>query len=208
MPESVPVRCPSCRRERRYTAPAYACACGAAVVPPLDPAAVPTAVTHRVWDEQWVSLRCTACGRAGQWPQPELGCPCGTLVRIPVARDGTGPWDEVVAAARLLHRLGHRDVRRAGRRPPGGVALMSTGLLAHVTPGGRPAALRDVEILWLAAMARSARCVHFSGAGYTADARARADGLAVPLFALTAATPPRPLNDAAHAFLGPAADWD
>ncbi|MGV9632035.1 hypothetical protein, partial [Streptomyces sp. NPDC003487] len=48
----------------------------------------------------------------------------------------------------------------------------------------------------------------FFGDGQDADARARADGLAVPLFALTAATPPRPLNDAAHAFLGPAADWD
>ncbi|WP_461079460.1 SDR family oxidoreductase [Streptomyces deserti] len=29
MSESVPVHCPACRREHRYAAPAYPCACGA-----------------------------------------------------------------------------------------------------------------------------------------------------------------------------------
>ncbi|POX44938.1 hypothetical protein C3489_35285 [Streptomyces sp. Ru71] len=200
MSESVPVRCPSCRRERRYVLPVYPCPCGAPVVPPLDRRAAPTAVTHRVWDEQWVSLRCGACGRAGEWPQPELGCPCGTVVRIPVAPDEPGPWDAVVAAARLLHRLGHRELRRSGRRPPNGIGLVAPGLLAHVVPGGRPASLRDVECLWLTAMTRAVDCVHFSRPGHTAEARARAEGLSIPLFTLPPTAPPHPANAAAHAF--------
>lgn len=91
MSESVPVRCPACRREHVYAAPSYPCVCGTPVVPPLDQRGVATAVTHRVWDEDWVTVRCTACGRRDEWPQPELGCPCGTVLRIPVAAtDATG----------------------------------------------------------------------------------------------------------------------
>ncbi|MBN0044614.1 hypothetical protein JS756_10935 [Streptomyces actuosus] len=88
MTESVPVRCPACRREHLYAAPSYPCACGAPVAAPLDPRTAPTAVTHRVWDEQWIAVDCPACGRRAHWPQPELDCPCGTVLRIPVARAG------------------------------------------------------------------------------------------------------------------------
>jgi hypothetical protein len=84
MAESVPVRCPVCRREHLYAAPSYPCACGAPVTPPLDRLANPSPVTHRVWDEDWATVRCGACGRDGQWPHPELGCSCGTTLRIPV----------------------------------------------------------------------------------------------------------------------------
>ncbi|WP_327698499.1 hypothetical protein [Streptomyces sp. NBC_00459] len=86
MAESMPVRCPACLREHLYAAPSYPCACGAPVSPSLDERATATAVTHRVWDEQWVTVRCAACGRGDQWPHPELGCPCGTVLRIPVTR--------------------------------------------------------------------------------------------------------------------------
>jgi hypothetical protein len=84
MAESVPVRCPACRREHLYAAQSYPCVCGTPVTPPLDRLAEPAAVTHRTWDEDWVSVRCEACGREGQWPAPELGCSCGTELRIPV----------------------------------------------------------------------------------------------------------------------------
>ncbi|MGC9539834.1 hypothetical protein [Streptomyces sp. UG1] len=90
MSESVSVRCPACRREHGYTAPAYPCACGAPVAPRLDPAGTATAVAHRAWDDEWISVRCTACGHDGEWPRPELGCPCGVVLRIPLARTGTG----------------------------------------------------------------------------------------------------------------------
>ncbi|MFJ1968628.1 hypothetical protein ACIO93_08150 [Streptomyces sp. NPDC087903] len=300
MPESVPVRCPACRREQVYAPPSYPCVCGSPVAPPLDRRAVPTAVTHRAWDEEWVSVRCGACGRRDQWPRPELGCSCGTVLLIPVARahpdagygggqdtgygggpdtgsdsdsdsdSGDGPRtssgsdrgpetgsgsdrgpdtgsgggpprpgapsppsrplpppppssvrppppprsrpafqpvtirtarDAVTAAAQYLRWLGHRDVRPAGRRPPSGVGLAADDLLARVEPTVRPASLRDVECLWLTAMTESVDCVYFSLAGYTTDARARADGLGVPLFVLDLTGAPRPVN-------APAAELD
>lgn len=84
MAESVPVRCPACRREHLFAAPSYPCVCGAPVTPPLDRLADPAPVTHRTWDEDWVTVPCDTCGRADQWPHPELGCPCGATLRIPV----------------------------------------------------------------------------------------------------------------------------
>ncbi|WP_405626694.1 hypothetical protein OG933_10705 [Streptomyces sp. NBC_00016] len=91
MPESVPVRCPACRRERLYTAPCYPCACGAPVTPVLDRRTAPTTVVHRAWDDEWVALRCPACHRRHQWPHPELGCACGAVIRIPVTDPVTDP---------------------------------------------------------------------------------------------------------------------
>ncbi|MFJ9020561.1 hypothetical protein ACIRPU_11335 [Streptomyces sp. NPDC102259] len=96
MSESVPVRCPACRRERLYTAPCYPCACGAPVTPVLDRRTTPTTVVHRAWDDEWVALRCPACRRRHQWPHPELGCACGAVIRIPV----TDPTPEPEAGAR------------------------------------------------------------------------------------------------------------
>ncbi|MEU5593255.1 hypothetical protein [Streptomyces sp. NPDC020298] len=221
MPESVPVRCPACRREHVYTAPSYPCACGAPVSPPLDRRTAPTAVAHRAWDEDWVTVACASCGRRDQWPHPELGCPCGTVLRLPVrgappaaARSGAGPApvprsgrrppfhpvtirtarDAVTAAALYLRWLGYRDIRRADQRPPSGIGLAARGLLAQVDPSVRPASLRDVECLWLTAMTESAECVYFSLAGYAEAARVRADGLGIPLFVLDLTGTPQPVN--------------
>ncbi len=58
--------------------------CGAPVAPPLNRLSAPSVITHRTWDDDWVTVRCEICGREDQWPQPELGCPCGTILRIPV----------------------------------------------------------------------------------------------------------------------------
>ncbi|MFG2946982.1 hypothetical protein [Streptomyces adustus] len=208
MSESVPVRCPACRREHLYASPSYPCACGAPVAPPLDPRGAPRALAHQVWEEQWVTVRCAACGRRGQWPAPELGCPCGTVLRLPVAaapaagvaRPAFRPApirsavDAVTAAARYLNGLGYRDIRRGERRPPAGIALSGHGLVAQVDPTARPARSRDVECLWLTAMAESSSCAYFSLAGYAEDARGRADVLLVPLFVLDLLGTPRPVN--------------
>ncbi|MER7921762.1 MULTISPECIES: hypothetical protein [unclassified Streptomyces] len=224
MSESVPVRCPACRREHVYAAPSYPCVCGAPVAPPLDQRGVATVVTHRVWDEDWIAVRCAACGRLDEWPYPELGCPCGTLLRIPVA--GAEPASEptvrttrlgadvrgrpafqpvtirtardaVTAAALYLRWLGYRDIRRADQRPPSGIGLAARGILAQVDPTVRPASLRDVECLWLTAMTESTECVYFSLAGYADDARVRADALGVPLFVLDLTGTPQPVNEPA-----------
>ncbi|MHC3814771.1 hypothetical protein AMK09_13910 [Streptomyces sp. CB02488] len=82
--ESVPVRCPACRRDHVYVTAAYPCPCGAPTAPPLLRGAAVTAITHRTWNDDWVTVRCRACGRHDQWPQPELCCPCGAVLRIPV----------------------------------------------------------------------------------------------------------------------------
>ncbi|MFC8365636.1 hypothetical protein ACFUIY_37920 [Streptomyces griseorubiginosus] len=261
MSESVPVRCPACRREHLYAAPTYPCVCGAPVSPPLGPGA--RAVTHQVWEEAWVTVECALCGRRSEWPHPELGCACGTVLRIAVTADGADPArsvveraaagdgtaravdpadasaaaepplpagnavpatpappapprrafqpitirtarDAVTVAALYLRWLGYQDIRRADQRPPSGiglaargtsgVGLTARGLLAQVDPTVRPASPRDVECLWLTAMTESAHCVYFSLAGYTAEARARADTLGVPLFVLDLTGTPQPVN--------------
>ncbi|MES4890929.1 hypothetical protein [Streptomyces sp. NPDC096012] len=112
MPESVPVRCPACRREHVYTAPVYPCVCGAPVAPRPDPAAEPLVAAHRAWDDEWLTLPCAACGRRGQWPHPELGCPCGTVLRIQVIAATGGPAQAPGAAD-------------ANARPPAGTPVQA-----------------------------------------------------------------------------------
>ncbi|PKW10831.1 hypothetical protein SAMN05428944_1967 [Streptomyces sp. 1222.5] len=245
MPESVPVRCPACRRAHLYTAPAYPCACGAPTAPRLDPATEPAVSAHRAWDDEWLTVPCAVCGRRNQWPRPELGCPCGTVLRVPVTaapETSAGPLtetapgargapgqapagpdageaaaarrpafqprairtarDAVTAAALYLRWLGYRGIRRADQRPPNGIGLAARGLLAQVDPTVRPAALRDVECLWLTATTESADCVYFSLAVYTDEARTRATSLGVPLFVLDLAGDPQPMNDPAEALHG------
>ncbi|MGI5366483.1 hypothetical protein C9J60_01735 [Streptomyces sp. A244] len=99
MTETVAVRCPACRREHRYTAPAYPCACGAPVAPRLDRDGSPTPVSHRVWQDEWVTVRCGSCGRHGEWPHPEVGCACGVVLRVAVMESRGGIGDEKTAAA-------------------------------------------------------------------------------------------------------------
>ncbi|MEU0390176.1 hypothetical protein [Streptomyces chartreusis] len=123
MAESVPVRCPSCRREHRFTAPSYPCVCGAPVAPRLDPDGTVTPVSHRVWQDDWVTVRCEHCGRSGEWPRPEVGCPCGTVLRVPVAegRDGTGrngSTDQDTTAAERTSDCADAPGGHAADRPP------------------------------------------------------------------------------------------
>ncbi|MEI5097799.1 hypothetical protein RB200_02955 [Streptomyces sp. PmtG] len=89
--DGVPVRCPVCRHEQAYAPPAFPCACGAPVVPPVAHGAAVTPVTQRTWADDWVTVRCGACGRAADWPQPELGCACGAVLRIPVVSERPVP---------------------------------------------------------------------------------------------------------------------
>ncbi|MFH9013293.1 hypothetical protein ACH4C6_18170 [Streptomyces sp. NPDC017943] len=221
MSQSVSVRCPACGRAHLFAVPSYPCPCGTPVAPPLDPRAEPAAVTHRSWEEEWVTVHCAACDRPSAWPRPELGCSCGTVLRFPVtdvrgAVPGIPPRpvrpafrpvairtarDAVITVALYLRWLGHRGVRRADRRPPSGAGLAAPGVLAWVDPTVRPADARNVECLWLTAMTESATaCVYFSLAGYDDEARARADVLGVSLFVLDLAGAPQPVNGPAEAF--------
>lgn len=84
MADSVPVRCPTCRRENAFTPPTFPCACGAPLTLPVLRGGVPVEITHRTWQSSWVEVRCDSCGRQDEWPAPESGCACGTVVRVPV----------------------------------------------------------------------------------------------------------------------------
>ncbi|AYG79604.1 hypothetical protein DWB77_01719 [Streptomyces hundungensis] len=231
--EGVPVRCPTCRRDHVYVPPAYPCACGTPLAPPIQRGAAPSPITHRTWNDTWVTVRCRACGRQGQWPQPELGCSCGSVLKLPVrpvtappppadplppaqaplpnarppgarARTAFRPRtirtarDAVTTAALYLTWLGFAGVLRAEPASAFGIDVRGRGLVARVDPTTRPASLKAVECLWLHAMTSSARGVHFSLAGYTPDARRRAEGLCLPLFVLDLTGTPQPVNGAAR----------
>ncbi|MEW1656095.1 hypothetical protein [Streptomyces sp. NPDC093707] len=84
MADSVPVRCPTCRRENAFTPPTFPCACGAPLTLPVLRDGSPVEILHRTWDASWVDVRCEVCGRQDAWPAPETGCACGTVVRVPI----------------------------------------------------------------------------------------------------------------------------
>ncbi|MEV0322567.1 hypothetical protein ACIBKX_13910 [Streptomyces sp. NPDC050658] len=222
----IPVRCPVCAREHMYDPPSFPCACGAPVVPPLARGAAVSPVTDQTWQDSWVTVTCPACGRGADWPQPELGCGCGAVLRIPVhtptaAAPPSGPahiplprtapaprpafhpitirtaQDVATAAALYLRWLGYRGIGRAVERAPSGVRITAEGVIALVEPSVRPLTVRDVECLWLTAMAESTSCLCFSLAGYEDAAHARADTLAVPLFLVDLTGTPQPVNSPA-----------
>ncbi|MEU8954832.1 hypothetical protein AB0C93_11035 [Streptomyces sp. NPDC048518] len=105
------MRCPGCRREHLYVPPAYPCACGAPVTPPVDRGAAPEPVTDRAWADEWVTVRCGACGRPGHWPRPELDCVCGVVLRVPVISAG---------GEGLGSGAGEHCGKGPGREDPGG----------------------------------------------------------------------------------------
>ncbi|MBX9359761.1 hypothetical protein K4G64_00685 [Streptomyces sp. WAC04114] len=139
MAETVPVRCPACRREHRYTAPAYPCVCGAPVAPRLDRDGSATPVSHRNWQDDWVTVRCGSCGRRGEWPRPEVGCACGVVLRVAVVaeRGATGraaAGDESGTAAARGPET-DQDSTAAGREPKTDQDGTARGTAAARGPG-------------------------------------------------------------------------
>lgn len=126
-------------------------------------------------------------------PPPPASRPAFRPVPIHTARDA------VTAAARYLRWLGFQEVVQPEERTASGIDLRAPGLVAQVDPTTRPVTLRAVECLWLSGLNSSARSVVFSLAGYSADARVRADGLGVPLFVMDLTGAAEPVN-------GPAKD--
>ncbi|MFE7183147.1 hypothetical protein [Streptomyces erythrochromogenes] len=112
--------------------------------------------------------------------------------------------DAVATAALYLRWLGFQDVRQPDGRPipSAAVDLRAPGLVAQVDPTTAPAGLRAVECVWLNGLTASATSVYFSLAGYTEDARSRADELGIPLFVMDLTGMPQPVNDPADALVG------
>ncbi|MFZ3473744.1 hypothetical protein ACODT3_07480 [Streptomyces sp. 4.24] len=107
--------------------------------------------------------------------------------------------DAVATAALYLRWLGFQDVRQPDGRPipSAAVDLRAPGLVAQVDPTTAPAGLRAVECVWLNGLTASATSVYFSLAGYTREARTRADELGIPLFVMDLTGMPQPVNDPA-----------
>ncbi|MBT2450654.1 hypothetical protein J7F03_27000 [Streptomyces sp. ISL-43] len=128
-------------------------------------------------------------GQSGQ-PVPR---PAFRPVTIRTARDA------VATAALYLRWLGFQDVRQPDGRPipSAAVDLRAPGLVAQVDPTTAPAGVRAVECVWLNGLTASATSVYFSLAGYTQDARTRADELGIPLFVMDLTGMPQPVNDPA-----------
>ncbi|MEU6672953.1 hypothetical protein [Streptomyces sp. NPDC046853] len=111
--------------------------------------------------------------------------------------------DAVTVAALYLRWLGYGDIRGGVKRAPSGVRVAARGLIALIEPSVQPSSLRDVECVWLSAMAESVSCVCFSLAGYEEAARARADSLSIPLFVIDLTGTPQPVNNAADELMSP-----
>ncbi|MFG2223288.1 hypothetical protein [Streptomyces sp. NPDC048644] len=129
MADSVPVRCPTCRRENAFTPPTFPCACGAPLTLPVLRGGVPVEIVHRTWQGSWVAVQCDSCGRQDEWPAPESGCVCGTVVRIPVV---PAPAPPPIA-------------RRSPGRGPHTPAPSATAPPAVLRPAFRPVTIRTAR---------------------------------------------------------------
>ncbi|MFD5414683.1 hypothetical protein [Streptomyces nojiriensis] len=221
----VTVRCTTCGRESEWPHPELGCgSCGTVVlipVHPLEGTGTPAGPAGPVGS----SAAAARPGPGGAAGGPTSGAAGGVAGGVaggrpahippppaaPVPRPAFRPVtirtarDAVAAAALYLRWLGFRDVRQPDGRPipAATVDLRAPGLVAQVDPTTAPAGLRAVECVWLNGLTASATSVYFALAGYTEEARARADDLGIPLFVMDLTGMPQPVNDPADALVGP-----
>ncbi|OKK22565.1 hypothetical protein AMK16_05520 [Streptomyces sp. CB00455] len=210
----VAVRCGSCGREGEWPHPELGCgSCGTVVRIPVHPVERPAPGTP-AGPGRGDGLREDRPDRRRGRVEDHRG---GLPAHIPLPPTAPGPRpafrpvtirtarDAVATAALYLRWLGFPDVRQPDGRPvPSAVVdLRAPGLVAQVDPTTAPAGLRAVECVWLNGLTASATSVYFSLAGYTQEARARADDLGVPLFVMDLTGMPQPVNDPADELMGP-----
>ncbi|MEV2250737.1 hypothetical protein AB0I94_09195 [Streptomyces sp. NPDC050147] len=193
----VTVRCRMCGRRGQWPQPELGCACGAVLRIPVRSVQAPSGAP---------TTPAAPATPAAQAPPPAAPAPAA---HIPLPRTAPTPRpafqpvpvrtarDAVTVAGLYLRWLGYAEIRGAVRRAPSGVRVSARGVIALIEPSVQPTSLRDVECLWLSAMADSVSCVCFSLAGYEERARARADALSVPLFVIDLTGTPQPVNSAA-----------
>jgi hypothetical protein len=138
MTDSVPVRCPACRREQSFTPPTFPCSCGAPLTLPVLRDGTPEEIEQRTWQDIWVAVDCPSCGRQGHWPQPEFGCGCGAVVRVPVAPGPTVPGPGATGPDATGPDAPAPDT--ADRAPADGDPADEPGGQAACPPGGPPGA--------------------------------------------------------------------
>ncbi|MEU9981073.1 hypothetical protein [Streptomyces sp. NPDC050856] len=214
--EWVTVRCAACGRQDQWPQPELGCPCGTVLRVPVRP------VTAAAPPDGPASSPGSASASGPPSPPPESGAaptaPSGVTTvpapsHIPLPRTAPAPRpafrpvtirtarDAVTAAALYLRWLGFRDIVQPEERSAYGIDLRGAGLVAQVDPTTRPASLRAVECLWLNGLATSTVSVFFSLAGYEDRARARADGVRLPLFVMDLTGAPQPVNGPADELL-------
>ncbi|WP_328619933.1 hypothetical protein [Streptomyces sp. NBC_00354] len=228
----VAVRCTACGRVSEWPHPELGCAsCGTVVLIPVHPVetgmgsgpgiglrdGLPPRPGVRGQGREADPARPGAPGRDGPagadgvsgtsgTPGPAPGQPSAAPVPRPAFRPVTirTARDAVATAALYLRWLGFQDVRQPDGRPipSAAVDLRAPGLVAQVDPTTAPAGLRAVECVWLNGLTASATSVYFALAGYTEDARSRADDLGIPLFVMDLTGMPQPVNDPADQLVG------
>ncbi|MET9465565.1 hypothetical protein ABZY44_12280 [Streptomyces sp. NPDC006544] len=211
----VTVRCEACGQDGDWPHPEVGCgSCGTVLVVPVhprgpgdgeragNPAEPGRAAPGRGPAGHGGAGRGAADPAAAGDPSAAAGGsarrPAFLPVTIRTARDA------VSTAALYLRWLGFQDVRQPDGRPvpSAPVDLRAPGLVAQVDPTTAPAGVRAVECVWLNGLTASATSVYFALAGYTQDARARADDLGIPLFVVDLTGTPQPVNDPADELVG------
>jgi hypothetical protein len=105
----------------------------------------------------------------------------------------------VLAAARYLEWLGFGELEVSDSQDREGVCLLGATIVAQVDTWTEPADLRAVECLWLNTLhGDELQPAMFTLAGYSLEARNRADQLLVALFELDLTGMPQAVNTAAR----------
>ncbi|MEV7726229.1 hypothetical protein AB0P15_15970 [Streptomyces sp. NPDC087917] len=227
----VTVRCGSCGRESDWPHPEVGCGqCGTVVrvaVHPPTPTRGPTPQGSAPGEGSGAGSGAGPGARGGvredgSGTDPRAGWTAGAAAGDGGGRGGGGgartsvprpPFrpvtirtarDAVVTAALYLRWLGFQDVRQPDGLPipSAAVDLRAPGVVAQVDPTTAPAGLRAVECVWLNGLTATATSVYFSLAGYTEEARSRADDLGIPLFVMDLTGMPQPVNDPADDLVG------
>ncbi|MEV0091290.1 hypothetical protein [Streptomyces sp. NPDC050738] len=179
----VTVRCTACGRQDQWPQPELGCGCGTVLRIPVEP------------------VRAEAVRTDSAPPPPPAHIPLPRTAAAPRPAFRPEPvrtaYEAVITAARYLTWLGFEGVAPTaapGERPATGIDLRGHGLIASVDQAARPAALRDIECLWLHGLSSTSRTAFFSLTGYADDALARAEELRIPLFVLDPAGTARPSN--------------
>ncbi|MCK8678676.1 MULTISPECIES: hypothetical protein [Streptomyces] len=198
----ITARCAACGRQDQWPQPELGCPCGTVLRLPVRPVASPAPQRETQGGGSGPTSSATGLSTApAHIPLPRTAAPPRPAFRPVTIRTAR---DAVSTAARYLRWLGFRDVVQPEERPAGpvtGVDLRGHGLVARVDPTTRPTSLRAVECLWLTGLATEARGVAFSLAGYAPEARARAEGIGLPLFVMDLTGIPQPLGGAADELL-------
>ncbi|MEZ0067704.1 hypothetical protein ABIA32_003719 [Streptacidiphilus sp. MAP12-20] len=194
------MRCPSCGRSEQWPQPEFTCGCGATVRLPVDTARRPQPVGGQLPPVAPVQPVRPAQPGVSPVQSGQPGQPPRALARKPfLPHPVRTSEDAVLAAARYLEWLGYGELEVSDSQDREGVCLLGPTIVAQVDTWTELADLRAVECLWLNTLHGDELLpAMFTLAGYSLEARNRADQLLVALFELDLTGMPQAVNTAAR----------